>query len=180
MRYPQSRIDVVADVPESTRIRAHPELLSQLLENLVDNAVKYGPSGSPVDVRVVARDGGIELAVEDAGPGIAAADLPHVFEPFFRSASARDAGVRGVGLGLAIARRIAESMGARLTAENRAGAGSRFRRVVPMNFVGRLDAASARTSTSAVPPLSNSSLSLEPVRPVTGNALSLVCSPALM
>jgi len=125
-RYPQTRIDVVADVPASTRVRAHPELLAQMLENLVDNAVKYAPTGSPVTVRVTARDGGTELAIEDAGPGIAPADLPHVFEPFFRSAAAREAGVRGVGLGLAIARRIGESMGARLTAESKAGGGSRF------------------------------------------------------
>ena len=53
----------------------------------------------PRHYRVAGRDGGTELAVEDAGPGIAPADLPHVFEPFFRSASAREAGVRGVGLG---------------------------------------------------------------------------------
>jgi heavy metal sensor kinase len=123
--HPGARVDVVVDgLPPP--VRTHPELLAQLLDNLLDNAVKYAPAESPTMVRVLARDGGAELAVEDSGPGIVAEDLPHVFDPFFRSAAARTAGVRGVGLGLAIARRIADALGARLTAESTAGRGSRF------------------------------------------------------
>jgi two-component system, OmpR family, sensor kinase len=125
-RHPDSRLDVVIAEPPPASVRAHPELLAQLVENLLDNAVKYGRSGSPVVMRLGTRDGRTELAVEDTGPGIAPADLPHLFEPFFRSAAAREAGVRGVGLGLAIAKRIAESMGARLSAENGPAGGSRF------------------------------------------------------
>jgi heavy metal sensor kinase len=123
--HPDARVDVIVDgsVPP---VRAHPELFAQLLDNLLDNAVKYSPAGSPVVVRIAARDGGAELTVEDTGPGISAEDLPHVFDPFFRSAAARAAGVRGVGLGLAIARRIATAMGATLTAESTVGRGSRF------------------------------------------------------
>jgi len=107
-------------------VRAHPELLAQLVDNLLDNAVKYGPPGGPIRLHIAQRDGSVELAVADSGPGIAAEDLPHVFDPFFRSAAARGAGVRGVGLGLSVARRIAEAMGARLTAESEPGRGSRF------------------------------------------------------
>jgi signal transduction histidine kinase len=88
--------------------------------------VKYDLAGSLIVVRVRAQVGGAELAVEDAGPGISPEDLPHVFDPFFRSAAARAAGVRGVGLGLAIARRIAGAMGATITAESTIGRGSRF------------------------------------------------------
>jgi two-component system, OmpR family, sensor kinase len=122
---PDARVDVVVDgaVP---LVRAHPELLAQLLDNLLDNAVKYDLAGSLIVVRVRAQVGGAELAVEDAGPGISPEDLPHVFDPFFRSAAARAAGVRGVGLGLAIARRIAGAMGATITAESTIGRGSRF------------------------------------------------------
>jgi len=124
--HPDSRLEIVVADPRPGRVRAHPELLAQLLDNLLDNAVKYGRAGSPITVRTSGRDGGTELVVEDQGPGIAPADLPHLFEPFYRSAIAREAGVRGVGLGLAIAKRIAESIGARLSAENVPGVGSRF------------------------------------------------------
>jgi two-component system, OmpR family, sensor kinase len=125
-QHSESRLDVIVVDPRSSPVRAHPELLAQLLDNLLDNALKYSPTGSPITLRISGRDGGTELAVEDQGPGIAPADLPHLFEPFFRSAAAREAGIRGVGLGLAIAKRIAESMGARLSTENLPGVGSRF------------------------------------------------------
>jgi signal transduction histidine kinase len=123
--HPDVRLEVDAEetVPP---VRAHPELLAQLVDNLLDNAVKYGPAGGPVRVHISQRDGAVELAVEDSGPGIAPDDLPHVFDPFFRSAAARAAGVRGVGLGLSVARRISEAMGARLTADSEPGRGGRF------------------------------------------------------
>jgi two-component system, OmpR family, sensor kinase len=123
--HPDVRVELTVNGSPG-QVRAHAELLAQLLDNLLDNAAKYGPSNGPIQVRVETRDGGVELSVEDAGPGIAAEDLPRVFEPFFRSSSARSAGVRGVGLGLSVARRIAEAMGATLTAESVAGRGSRF------------------------------------------------------
>jgi heavy metal sensor kinase len=119
--------DVRVDVDESTpSVRAHPELLAQLVDNLLDNALKYGPAGGPIQVRVAVKDGQAQLTVEDSGPGILPEDLTHVFDPFFRTAAARSAGIRGVGLGLAVARRIAEAMGARVTAESEPGRGSRF------------------------------------------------------
>lgn len=122
---PDTRLLVEADdaVPA---VSTHAELLAQLLDNLLENAVKYGPATGPVRIRLRAREGGVELIVEDEGPGIAADDLPLLFEPFFRSSLARGAGVRGVGLGLSVARRIAEAMGARLTAASEPGRGSRF------------------------------------------------------
>lgn len=123
--HPDTRIEMETDGSNPV-VRAHPELLAQLVDNLLDNAVKYGPPSGPIRVRVGTRDGQSELVVEDSGPGITPEDLPHVFEPFFRSAAARAAGVRGVGLGLAVARRIAEAMGARITADCEPGRGSRF------------------------------------------------------
>jgi signal transduction histidine kinase len=120
---PAIRVEVEA-TGSAFSIRAHPELLAQLIDNLLDNAVKYGRE--PIRVRVGRRDNEMALVVEDTGPGIAADDLPHVFDPFFRSAAARSAGVRGVGLGLAVARRSAEAMRATLTAKSEPGRGSRF------------------------------------------------------
>jgi len=69
--------------------------------------------------------------VEDAGRGIAAEDLPHIFEPFYRSPEARRLGRAGTGLGLAVARRVAAAFGGGLTAESRPGRGSRFTLKLP-------------------------------------------------
>lgn len=107
-------------------VRAHPPLLGQLLDNLLDNAGKYSPPGAPVVVRTWAEPGFAALAVEDAGMGIAAEDLPRVFEPFFRSAEARRLGKPGVGLGLALVRRIATASGGTVEVQSEAGRGSRF------------------------------------------------------
>jgi signal transduction histidine kinase len=120
---------VAADAPLPVRVQ--PLLLGQLLDNLLDNAFKYSEPGTPVVV-TASRDGDqIALAVEDAGPGIDAADLPHVVEPFYRSARARLAGRGGTGLGLAVAQRIASVFGGRIEAAAEPGRGSRFTVLLP-------------------------------------------------
>jgi signal transduction histidine kinase len=108
------------------RTRAHRPLLGQLLDNLLENACKYSGSGTPILVRAWSEPGAVGLSVEDRGSGIRAADLPRIFEPFYRTDSARRLGHLGVGLGLAIARRIAESHGGTTTVESEPGRGSRF------------------------------------------------------
>lgn len=110
-------------------VEVHPPLLRALVGNLVDNALKYSPPGTPVVIRTGTENGTVTLAVEDRGPGIPSADLPHVFEPFFRSGAA--AGTPGTGLGLAVAARIAVAFGGRVTAANRPGGGSRFTITLP-------------------------------------------------
>jgi heavy metal sensor kinase len=107
-------------------VRAQGPLLGQLVDNLVENACKYSEPGRPVTVFLGSADGAVTLAVEDEGCGIAPDDLPHVFEPFYRSADVRRLGRPGVGLGLAVARRIADVFGGTLTAESEPGRGSRF------------------------------------------------------
>ena len=91
---------------EPCLVRAAPARLDRAIANLLDNAVKWGPpSAGPVEVRV--RDGRLE--VRDHGPGIAAEDLPRVFDRFYRAPAAR--GLPGSGLGLAIVRQVAETHG---------------------------------------------------------------------
>jgi heavy metal sensor kinase len=107
-------------------VRAQGPLLGQLLDNLLDNAFKYTATGMPITLSLAAEDGQAKLTVEDAGHGIAPEDLPHVFEPFFRSAQARGLGVPGIGLGLAVAQRIAQALGGALRVESEPGHGSRF------------------------------------------------------
>src|SRR5262249_33141381 len=106
---------------EAITVRAQPALLGQLVDNLLDNAVKYSAPGSPVTLRVARDTSGALLSVEDRGAGIAAEDLPHIFEPFYRSAEARQHARRGrpgAGPGGARPRRIATALGGELTAKS--------------------------------------------------------------
>jgi signal transduction histidine kinase len=118
-------------------VRGDPGQLRQLVGNLLDNAIRYNRPGGAATVRV--RDvevGRVELAVEDSGIGIAAKDLPRVFERFFRAdaARARDDGEpdgHGTGLGLAIAKWIAEAHGGGIAVASAVGAGSTFTVTLP-------------------------------------------------
>ena len=101
-------------------VEAVPERLDRAVSNLLDNAVKWSPDGGPVEVRVAAG----EVSVRDHGPGIAVADLPHVFDRFYRGGGARDR--PGSGLGLAIARQVAEAHGGSVAAEPADGGGTRL------------------------------------------------------
>ncbi len=99
-------------------VRAAPGRLDRAVANLLDNAVKWGPPGEPIEVRV--RDG--ELTVRDHGPGFAPSDLPLVFDRFYRADSAR--GMPGSGLGLAIVRQVAEAHGGTAFAQHAPGGGA--------------------------------------------------------
>jgi len=101
------------------------ESLQVAVRNLLDNAAKFGPSGAQVEVRLRAG----ELTVRDHGPGIAPADLPHVFDRFYRAPSAR--GIPGSGLGLSIVRQVAERHGGTVRAEAAPGAGTLIRFSIP-------------------------------------------------
>jgi two-component system, OmpR family, sensor histidine kinase MprB len=100
----------VADL-EPCVIGGHAERLKTAVRNLLDNAAKFSPPGTAVEVRLHAG----ELTVRDHGPGIPPGDLPHVFDRFYRAATAR--GVPGSGLGLAIVRQVAEAHGGTVRAE---------------------------------------------------------------
>ena len=122
-----------ADVEERT-VRGDSERLSQLLVNLVHNAVKFSKPGGSVVVRARAADGEVQLEVEDQGIGITKRDLDRVFERFYKVDRARtDAGrgATGTGLGLSIARHIAERHGGRIWATSVLGKGSTFTVALP-------------------------------------------------
>ncbi|WP_225992052.1 sensor histidine kinase [Actinomadura montaniterrae] len=113
---------------EPAVVAGNPRRLSRALANLLDNAAKFS-GGRPVEVRVRPGPGaeGGEVAVRDRGPGIDPADLPHVFDRFYRSAAAR--GLPGSGLGLAIVAQVAREHGARAAAEPAPGGGTVVRLV---------------------------------------------------
>ncbi len=101
----------------------------QILTNLIDNALKFSPEGSPVTVRVTRTRKEVIVRVIDQGRGLPENELEHVFEPFYRGAPAQDQ--TGTGLGLAIARGFAEANGGRLWAESRPGQGAGFALALP-------------------------------------------------
>jgi two-component system sensor histidine kinase MprB len=110
---------------EETLVRGVPARIDRAVANLLDNAAKWSPPGGTVRVEV--RDG--EVRVRDEGPGIADADLPHVFDRFYRAPGARS--LPGSGLGLAIVRQVAESHGGSAVAERAQGGGAQFRLKLP-------------------------------------------------
>ncbi|HTU80399.1 MAG TPA: HAMP domain-containing sensor histidine kinase [Solirubrobacteraceae bacterium] len=110
---------------EPTVLTGVPARLERAVSNLVDNAIKYSPAGEPVEVELC----GGELSVRDHGPGISAADLPHVFDRFYRGAEAR--GRPGSGLGLAIVRQVAVQQGGSVGAEPAPGGGTLMRLRLP-------------------------------------------------
>jgi len=104
-------------------------LIQQVLINLLDNAIKHTPNGSPIEIAAWPEPGGVTLEVADRGPGLVPGDEERVFAKFYRSPTAR---AHGSGLGLAICRGIAEAHGGRIWAENRAGGGVAFRFTLPL------------------------------------------------
>jgi signal transduction histidine kinase len=105
-------------------------VVSQCLQNLIVNAVKFSGESRWIGIRARAEDLGarseLQISVQDKGIGISSADLPHIFEPFFRSPEVNAAQIHGTGLGLTLARQIAEAMGGRLTVTSKPGVGSVF------------------------------------------------------
>jgi two-component system sensor histidine kinase BaeS len=98
---------------------------------LLDNARKYTPPGGKVVLRARPSEKGVVIEVEDTGLGIAPEHLPHIFDRFYRADAARSRAGGGVGLGLALARRIAEQHGAALTVNSTFGHGTRFTATLP-------------------------------------------------
>jgi two-component system sensor histidine kinase MprB len=121
-RAPRVRFEMAL---EHSTVKADPVLLDRAVSNLLDNAAKYSPEGSIVRVAVT---GGV-VTVADEGPGIDGEDLPHVFDRFYRSASARSK--PGAGLGLAIVQEAAQAHGGQATAES-SSSGARFRLTLPV------------------------------------------------
>ena len=104
--------------------------IAQVAAILLDNAVKYTPAGGGVAVTVGAGDGCATLAVADTGPGIPGEHLPRIFNRFYRVDEARSVG--GAGLGLSIARQIAEGHGGAITVASVVGVGSTFTVTLPL------------------------------------------------
>jgi two-component system phosphate regulon sensor histidine kinase PhoR len=106
-------------------------LMEQAVVNLLDNAIKYSPSGTTIHVRCERVGDELAIAVRDEGVGIEAEHLPRLFERFYRTDRARSRAQGGTGLGLSIVKHIANAHGGRVDVESQFGAGSTFRILVP-------------------------------------------------
>ena len=105
--------------------------LTQCLQNLIANAVKYGGDARWMRIRARASDDAVRISVEDRGIGIEAADLPYIFDAFYRSQAAAGAQIHGTGLGLSLARSFAQEAGGSITVESTPGEGTTFTLVLP-------------------------------------------------
>jgi signal transduction histidine kinase len=118
-------LSFASDLTEA-QVSADSDRLSQAVINLLSNALKFTPSRGFVKVHVGGSKSGVLLSVSDTGIGIAAKDLPFVFERFYRADSSRARSTGGSGIGLAITRAIVEAHGGSITASSEPGKGSEF------------------------------------------------------
>jgi two-component system phosphate regulon sensor histidine kinase PhoR len=125
-------LSLETDCPEDLpQVLADPIRLEQVLVNLLHNAIKFTPSGGKITLRAREQAGRVVFSVQDTGRGISAADLPRIFERFYKTDQARSGG--GTGLGLSIARHLVEAHGGKLWAESIEGQGSTFTFSVPLS-----------------------------------------------
>ncbi len=124
----RARIELVfkEEAPEGTHLQADAERLSQVVGNLIDNALRHTPVGKSVYVGVGVSAGEVVIRVQDQGAGIDPQDLPHIFSRFYRADGSRSRLEGGSGLGLAIARKLVEAHGGNIATGNVDGGGAEF------------------------------------------------------
>jgi signal transduction histidine kinase len=134
-RFVTDRRDVTVTAAEGCDVEADEAMLRQALVNLVENAAKYSTPGRPIHLSATCVDNRVEIVVADEGPGIAAGDLPHVFDRFYR-AEEQSRRVKGSGLGLAIVKGFVQLSGGTVRVES-ATAGTRFVITMPASSRAR-------------------------------------------
>jgi two-component system sensor histidine kinase KdpD len=128
LRHHKLDMKIEPDVP----VRLDPRLTATALAHLLENAAQYTPPGSTIHVRAALNDEGLVIQVRDHGPGIAPADLPHLFERFYRGATAAKTRASGTGMGLWIVRGLLAVEQGRVWAENCPDEGAQFTIAVPV------------------------------------------------
>jgi two-component system sensor histidine kinase KdpD len=118
---------VVTDAPDGPLAFVDPRLTSTALARVIENAARYAPGVTPIAITAAVNGGELRITVDDEGPGIPDADLPRLFDPFYRAGSRS---TDGLGMGLAIARGLLVAQHGGITAENRSPRGARFSIVI--------------------------------------------------
>jgi two-component system OmpR family sensor kinase/two-component system sensor histidine kinase BaeS len=114
------------------QLSGDPLQLRQALRNLIGNAIKYTPQGGEINVKAGVKPGQITIHIEDNGYGIPAADLPFIFNRFYRVRSGKASEMEGNGLGLAIVKSVIEQHGGEISVESQYGEGTRFKITLPV------------------------------------------------
>jgi two-component system sensor histidine kinase MtrB len=115
---------------EPVLVQSDPRRLTQVLNNLVSNAIKYSPNGGAIDISILSDESFVSLSVADHGIGISEEDIPHIFEPFKRSIAVREL-IPGIGLGLSTSKKIVETLGGTIEVESKLNVGSVFKLKFP-------------------------------------------------
>jgi signal transduction histidine kinase len=128
------RFEAPAELPE---LAMDERRIRQVMHNLLDNAIKYAPAGTEIDIGAAESDGEVIVSVADRGPGIEPAEQSIVFDPFYRGKAAQGSRAQGLGLGLAICQGIVQAHGGRIWVEDRPGGGSIFSFSLPKSAAVR-------------------------------------------
>lgn len=131
LRAQAKRIRIERNLSTEVRFTGDEAILHELFVIFLDNAIKYSPPGSAVQVSLEAAVEGVQVHFDDEGPGVAAGERQHIFERFYRSPATRGKSESGSGLGLAIADAIASAHGGSIACARRSGGGSRFTVTLP-------------------------------------------------
>ena len=122
----ENRHSITVSFPPSFPIiLADEDRLAQVLSNLISNAIKYSPSGGEITIRGQVHPQQVVVCVSDQGPGIAAGDIPYIFDRFYRAQEASRT-TKGAGLGLYLARAVVEAHGGRIWVDSKSGEGARI------------------------------------------------------
>jgi two-component system OmpR family sensor kinase len=128
----EAGVELVALCDTDVHIRGDADMLSTAISNLVANAIRYTPRGGAITASIELADGAAHVHVDDTGRGLAPDELDAIFRPFARGTQGRSADAAGLGLGLPIARKIAERHGGAIAARNRPSGGARFSIRLPL------------------------------------------------
>jgi signal transduction histidine kinase len=162
-------LSLTSELPEEPLVTRHdPQRLGQVLTNLIGNSLKFTPRGGSVKVVLTPSGRGARIQVIDTGVGIEAAELPHVFDRFYRGSRANEARGSGSGLGLAIVRSVVEMHGGRVMVESRVGNGSIFTVTLPVDPRQSPDA----VATGAVSPAPGSVAASSAAAPAVATPVS--------
>jgi signal transduction histidine kinase len=128
--FQSKRINLLTDISAQT-IEADKDKVRQIFTNILSNALKYTPDGGTIEMTSSTDGRGVRISVKDTGIGISPADLPFIFERFYRADTSRSRATGGSGIGLAIAKSLTEAHGGRIQARSEPGKGSEFIVVLP-------------------------------------------------
>lgn len=130
--FDRAQVDLTWRLPENITVDIDPGRFRHVVENLLSNALRYTGAGGKVEVRLDTWEGNARIEIEDSGSGIGPADLPHIFDRFYRADESRTRGTGGLGVGLAIARAAVEAHGGTISASSTPGRGSVFKVTLPI------------------------------------------------